>query len=184
MNPFTTEPNLRLLIVDDNQAIHEDFRKVIGCKTETHAELTDVEAELFGDAATDDSDATPCFQLDSAYQGEEGLALVQRALDEGRPYALAFIDVRMPPGWDGIETSAKILETDPDLQIVICTAYSDYSWDEMLRKLGASDRLVILKKPFDKIEVTQLARNLTRKWQLLQELKKKMAAPSHHPPKA
>ena len=59
---------------------------------------------------------------------------------------MAFVDVRMPPGWDGVETTAKIWQKYPDLQVVICTAYSDYSWEEMLKKLGYSDRLVILKK--------------------------------------
>ena len=89
---------------------------------------------------------------------------------------MAFVDVRMPPGWDGVETTARIWEADPDLQVVICTAYADCSWDEMLQKLGQSDRLVILKKPFDSIEVYQLANSLCRKWQLLQESKGKMAS--------
>ena len=66
---------------------------------------------------------------------------------------MAFIDVRMPPGWDGIETTGRIWEVDPEIQVVICTAFSDYSPDEMLAKLGRSDRLLILKKPFDNVEV-------------------------------
>jgi two-component system NtrC family sensor kinase len=88
---------------------------------------------------------------------------------------MAFVDVRMPPGWDGVETTARIWEADPDLQVVICTAYSDCSWEEMLDKLGRSDRLVILKKPFDRVEVLQLANSLSRKWHLLQESKSKLA---------
>src|SRR5258708_19048976 len=84
---------------------------------------------------------------------------------------MAFVDVRMRPGWDGIETTAKIWEKYPDLQVVICTAYSDYSWEEMLKKLGYSDRLVILKKPFDTIEVLQLAISMTEKWRLYQQTK-------------
>src|SRR4029077_15261082 len=89
---------------------------------------------------------------------------VRRAIDEGRPYAMAFVDVRMPPGWDGIETIAQIWRDYPQLQVVICSAYSDYSWTEITRKLGASDALLILKKPFDNIEVLQLAHALTKKW--------------------
>src|SRR5437016_6107206 len=92
----------------------------------------------------------------------------------GRPYAMAFVDVRMGPGWDGIETTAKLWEADPDLQVVICTAHSDYSWDGMVAKLGHSDRLVILKKPFDNVEVQQLANALTQKWRLLQQAKVKL----------
>ena len=82
---------------------------------------------------------------------------------------MAFVDVRMPPGWDGIETTLELWKVAPDLQIVICTAYSDYSWEEMLAKIGGSDRLVILKKPFDTIEVLQLANALTEKWNLLRQ---------------
>jgi PAS domain S-box-containing protein len=134
---------------------------------------------LFGEtprsAASDHSNGASGFQMDSAAQGKDGLDLVRKALEEGRPYAMAFMDVRMPPGWDGVETTAKIWEADPDLQVVICTAYSDCSWEEMLNRLGQSDRLVILKKPFDQIEVLQLASSLTRKWQLLQESKSKLA---------
>src|SRR5690348_7801151 len=84
---------------------------------------------------------------------------------------MAFMDEPMPPGWDGVETTARIWEVEPDLQVVICTAYSDCTWDELLDTLGASDRLVILKKPFDRIEVVQLANRLTKKWQLMQEAK-------------
>jgi YesN/AraC family two-component response regulator len=80
----------------------------------------------------------------------------------------------MPPGWDGIETTAKIWEVDPSLQIVICTAHSDYSWDEMTARLGISSRLVILKKPFDAIEVLQLTHALTEKWELQQKERARM----------
>ena len=97
--------------------------------------------------------------------------MIEKSLREDRPYAMAFVDVRMPPGWDGVETTAKIWQKYPDLQVVICTAYSDYSWEEMLKKLGYSDRLVILKKPFDNIEVLQLAISMTEKWRLYHQAK-------------
>ena len=96
---------------------------------------------------------------------------MQQAIAAGNPYAMAFVDVRMPPGWDGVETTRELWKVAPDLQIVICTAYSDYSWQEMLAKIGGSDRLVILKKPFDTIEVLQLANALTEKWNLLRQTK-------------
>ncbi len=75
----------------------------------------------------------------------------------------------MPPGWDGIETTARIWEIDPSLQVVLCTAYSDYALGEIVAKLGHSDRFVILKKPFDIMEVQQLANAFTAKWSLLQQ---------------
>src|SRR6185312_12690910 len=114
------------------------------------------------------------FEVDSAFQGQEGLEMVRKAVAEGRPYPLAFVDVRMPPGWDGIETVARIWKEYPDLQVVICTAYSDYSWDDMLKNLGRTDRLVILKKPFEVIEVLQLAEALTEKWNLAQQAKARL----------
>ena len=95
--------------------------------------------------------------------------MVRKAVEAGRPYATAFVDVRMPPGWDGIETVARMWEVQPDLQIVICTAYSDYSWEDMMRRFGRSDNLLILKKPFDNVEVLQLAHALTKKWQVTEQ---------------
>jgi CheY-like chemotaxis protein len=118
--------NQRILIIDDNTAIHEDVRKILGAPAREDADLDNEAAELFG--LEPDATTTAEFEIDSAFQGQEGLAKVQHALDEGRPYAMAFVDVRMPPGWDGIETISRIWEVYPELQVVICTAYSDYSW--------------------------------------------------------
>ncbi len=175
MSHLFEEGNTRLLIIDDNRAIHDDFRKILNPHRTSSSQYEEATAALFGEASGNDSACTDSFHLDSAYQGEDGLVLVQESVKQGRPYAMAFVDVQMPPGWDGVKTTASIWEVDPDLQVVICTAYSDYSWQEMLEKLGGSDRLVILKKPFDKVEVVQLANSLTRKWHLLQESKGKMA---------
>ncbi len=92
--------------------------------------------------------------------------MVSQSIREGRPYAMAFVDVRMPPGWDGIETIGHLWKVDPDLLVVICTAYSDYDWRDMAQHLGCMYRWQILKKPFDNIEVRQLAASLTEKWDL------------------
>lgn len=166
-----TQPSTnRLLIIDDNTAIHDDFRKILQADNE---EMDAFEVAAF---AGGKQRVGPIeFSIDSAFQGREGLEKVREAVAEKNPYEVAFIDVRMPPGWDGIETTSKIWEIDPDLQVVICTAYSDYSWEEMLQKLGRTDRLVILKKPFDNIEVLQMAGSLARKWELHQASKAKMA---------
>lgn len=154
------EPNHRILVVDDNQAIHDDLRKILLGDIAVQEDLQDDEALLFG------ADPVPIthFEIDSAYQGQQGLEKLQASLEAGRPYALAFVDVRMPPGWDGVETIMHLWRAYPNLQVVVCTAYSDYSWNEIQRKLGQSENLLILKKPFDNIEVIQLAHALTRKW--------------------
>lgn len=159
----------RILVVDDNTTIHDDFRKILAPAGNGGAsELDDLERTLFG--APEETSELPAFAIDAAGQGEEALAMVQRARATGMPYALAFVDVRMPPGWDGIETIEHLWKADPALQAVICTAYSDYSWEDMVRRLGCTDRLLILKKPFDTIEVRQLAVALTTKWELARHI--------------
>jgi PAS domain S-box-containing protein len=164
MNAASLKPNHRILLVDDNPSIHVDFRDILCPGNAGTAAGKKLEAALFDEApaATDQI----IFELDSAYQGQEGLEMVQQALAGKRPYAMAFVDVRMPPGWDGIETIARIWEVDPELQVVVCTAYSDYSWEEMRVKVGQPDSLLVLKKPFDNIEVQQIAHALTKKWLL------------------
>ena len=156
--------NHRILVIDDNPSIHADIRKIL-CPpiSETTLKLDALEKELLGDSKAFPAKKNPVqFTVDSAHQGREGLALLQQAVDAKRPYAMAFVDVRMPPGWDGVETTLELWKVAPDLQIVICTAYSDYSWEDMLARIGGNDRLVILKKPFDTIEVLQLARRRPR----------------------
>jgi two-component system, NtrC family, sensor kinase len=157
----------RILLIDDNPGIHQDFRKVLGPDANKAVTPSAAEASLFGLARS--GPTRPVFQLDSALQGDEGVVLVRRALQERRPYSLAFVDMRMPPGCDGIETIERLWRHDPDLQVVICTAYSDYSWDETRERLGHGDRFVILKKPFEVIEVLQLAEALTEKWRLARQ---------------
>ena len=168
MDTLTTRIPSRVLIIDDNPTIHGDIRKIL-CPRRADTEMLDLAEALFGEpeaAVQQDS-----FRMDSALQGQEGLAMVERALAENDPYSLAFVDVRMPPGWDGIETIRQIWKVYPELQVVICTAYSDRSWGEIVNTVGHSDGLLILKKPFDNVEVLQLAHALTRKWTLARELK-------------
>jgi two-component system, NtrC family, sensor kinase len=172
ININSTNKNQRILVIDDNRAIHDDFHKIISPSGANNTALDAAEAELFGEA-TKGEEKSP-FEIDSAYQGEEGVEAVKKALEERRPYAMAFVDVRMPPGIDGVETTQKIWEIDSEIQIVICTAYSDYSWEEMFEKIGNNDRMVILKKPFDTVEASQLAHALTEKWWLSQQSKQKI----------
>ena len=157
------DANRRILLVDDNPAIHEDFRKVLLDSQVRNDALDDAEAMLFEEKPRAKHQSAR-FTIDSAFQGQEALKKVQEAIAAGEPYALAFMDVRMPPGWDGIETIWRLWQEDPSLQIVVCTAFSDYSWEAMTEKLGISDNLVLLKKPFDSAEVLQVAHALTKKW--------------------
>lgn len=148
----------RILVVDDMPSIHDDFRKILVPRSATPG-LDDLEAALFGAAGPAEQTH---FELESAYQGREALAMVTAARAAGRPFALAFIDMRMPPGWDGLETIGHLWRADPALQVVICSANSDYTRDEILDRLQARDDLALLPKPFDPREVKRLAGALTQ----------------------
>jgi len=162
---MTKQMNNRILVVDDNAAIHDDFRKIL-LGHRRNAQIDQMEAIIFDAPAPAPA---PVFELHSAFQGEEALEKVTAAKAGGVPFAVAFVDVRMPPGWDGIETIWNLWKADPALQVVVCTAHSDYSWEKMTSVLGVNENLVILKKPFDNIEVLQLAHALTRKWHVTQQ---------------
>lgn len=166
------QDHLNILIIDDNPEIHKDFIKILTKDLSAiPSELDAFKEKIFGESNANQA-TLPHFHIDTASQGKEGLEAVECALKENKPYALAFVDIRMPPGWDGIETIKRIWAIDADIQIVICTAYSDYSWEDTIKELGPKENLLILKKPFDSIAVRQLACALTKKWQLLQDTKR------------
>ncbi|MBE2213502.1 MAG: response regulator [Opitutaceae bacterium] len=160
----TSDAHRRILVVDDQQAIHDDFRKMLVRQSAAKDMLDAAAAGLFDGVGL--VETRPSFDIDSAYQGQGAVELVCRAVTEGRPYSVAFVDMRMPPGWDGVETIERMWAVDPMIHVVICTAFSDYSWDDLFVRLGESDRLLILKKPFDNVEAMQLATALTEKWRL------------------
>ena len=162
MNDSERVATHRILIIDDNPSIHKDFATIL-IEEEESTNLNTLRSEVFGEQAVD-SKARNIYELDFASQGEEGCRKIAQACNKGRPYELAFVDMRMPPGWDGLKTIEHIWKIDPRIQVVICTAYSDYSWVDITDRLGKSENLLILKKPFDSAEVAQLASALTEKW--------------------
>jgi diguanylate cyclase (GGDEF)-like protein len=166
MSPDSGRANRRILIVDDSASIHEDFRKILCADPNGEPSMDSLEETLFGTAPV----LRQAFELDSAYQGQEALALVNQALAADAPYAMVFIDMRMPPGWDGLQTIEQLWNVDPHLQIALCTAYSDYSFEAIEARLKYNDQLLILKKPFDHLEIRQMASALTWKWQLAQDV--------------
>lgn len=155
--------NRRILVVDDNEAIHGDFAKILSADSNSSG-VDDEAAALFGDAPILQEQTV--FDVTFASQGEEALGKVVEARKQGRPFAVAFVDMRMPPGWDGLTTITELWKADPEIQTVICTAYSDRSWEEIQATLSKRERWLVLKKPFDKIEVLQMAHALTEKWNL------------------
>ncbi|MDB6038085.1 MAG: domain S-box [Verrucomicrobiales bacterium] len=175
--PAALEKNHRLLIVDDNEAIHADFRKIL--QVDANAGKFDAAEAAVLKGTRRDRRQRADFEMDFAFQGAEALQCVQRAVTAGRRYAMVFMDMRMPPGWNGLETARKIWEADPDLQVVLCTSYSDYSWDDLMKEVESPERLLILKKPFDAIEVLQFSHALTEKWSLLQAARLNASALQH-----
>jgi signal transduction histidine kinase len=159
------ERNRRILIIDDNRTIHEDFRKLLTPQPIQPA-LQQARAALFRNSMAAEPLRFETYELDFADQGQQGYDKVVLARQEARSYAVVVVDMRMPPGWDGLKTIEHIMAADPDIQIVMCTAYSDFSWAQMATRLGVSDRVLNLRKPFDSIEVQQIASALTRKWEL------------------
>ena len=174
MNEPFDAPNNRVLVVDDNASIHADFERILAPpEQERQQNLDDLVSSIFGESKDDDADppaaASPdnlAYELGHANQGQEAYELLKDAEDQGTPFALAFVDMRMPPGWDGLQTIKRFWQDFPHLEIVICTAYSDYSWDQMLEELGHSDKLQFLRKPFDVVSIKQMALALCRKWDL------------------
>lgn len=168
------ERSYRILIVDDNESIHEDIEAILtNRQKKLDLDLSALENELFGD--NENSDSEPAlsnqvnYRIDHAYQGDESVKMVHKAEDEGDPYSLIFMDVRMPPGMDGIEAIKVIWDKYPYIEMVICTAYSDYTWDKIVKRLGITDKLLFMKKPFDATALKQMALSLTTKWELRQQ---------------
>jgi two-component system, NtrC family, sensor kinase len=156
--------NTRVLIVDDNPSIRDDYRRILCPSTSGQEDLEQIEAVLFDEMRDHQAKVRPNFQTSFASQGEQAEDLASAAIEQGVPFAVAIVDVRMPPGIDGVETVKRLWRVQSDMQIILCTAYSDYSWQEIVEQLGASHRLVVLKKPFDPIEVLQLCQAMCIKW--------------------
>ena len=165
----------KILLVDDNPDILADFAKILRRPPPTIA-LDSLERLALGDAPARADPQSGHYELEFASQGAEALARVQTAVLSNEPFALAFVDMRMPPGWDGLQTTERLWQADPGLQVVICSAYSDYDWDDVLVRLKQPDNLLIVKKPFDAIEILQSANALTGKWHIEREMRDHLAS--------
>jgi two-component system cell cycle sensor histidine kinase/response regulator CckA len=156
---------VRVVVIDDMLLVHARYRDVL---QPTVSAATDHDADAGADKLG--APAALSFVVDSAYQGEEGLGLVRRALADGRPYAIAVVDLCMPPGWDGVATIQQLWAADPKLQIVICSGSSDYSWSPLVEQLGHAGDLLFLHKPFHQAELRHVACSLAEKWLLGRQL--------------
>ncbi|MFM2089848.1 MAG: hypothetical protein RLZZ127_337 [Planctomycetota bacterium] len=156
----------RILVIDDQPEVRHDLRRVlVGGPGDGDLDRLAQEVLATGRAP---APAPASFAVSEAADGADGVAAAAAALADGAPFQVAFVDMRMP-GMDGMQTVQALWRDDPRLQIVLCTAYSDRSWAELCTVLGVTDRLLILRKPFDPIEVVQLALALGEKWRLARE---------------
>lgn len=170
MKASVTPDSSRILIIDDNRDIHDNFETILKDSDQPAESLDEMRAALFGEVQQPRTEKK-AFDLGHAMQGDEGLRLLRQAKADNRPFSVAFVDSRMPPGWDGVETIRHLWQESPDLQVVLCTAFTDYSWQDIRRIFGERDNLLFLRKPFDTIEVLQLTHALSCKWEMAHEIR-------------
>lgn len=149
------------------------MKKILNKSDQTDSKssrINSLEEDLFG-AENKRTIIEKNFDLSFAQQGIDGFRLVQEAMKKQTPYTVAIVDMRMPPGWDGLETMENIWKVAPETQIILCTAYSDYSWSQINNRLNQSDNFLILKKPFDATELRQMVGSMSSKWSIARENK-------------
>lgn len=158
--------NNRVLAIDDDQDILDIFTSVLTRVSHAQGAETVALSALLGITPKTVETKRRHFVVDTAQQGEEGFEMIKAAKASGNNYAVVFIDMRMPPGWDGVTTAREIRQIDEMAEIIVVTAYSDSSIADIVEQVGFTDRLLYLKKPFDDEEILQLADSLTMRWNL------------------
>jgi len=155
----------RILVVDDDHDLHGDYQRCLAPAELESDDLRAARAALFG-AAHDTTILGTTFRLGHAYAGADAVELVRASLGDGDRYSVAFVDMRMPPGWSGVDTIREIWRLDAAVQVVLCTAFSDFTWDKVIEGVGRSDGLHLLRKPFAAEQVRRFAEVLSKKWHL------------------
>lgn len=158
--------SIRVLVVDDNQAIHDDLRRILCPVIYASGDLNRIEEALFGSAPRILDQ--PNIRVSVASNGSEATEMVSQSVGQQDRFSVVFMDVRMGQGLDGIATTERLWEIDRDLQVVLCSAYLDYTWFELQQRLGRRDNLLFLKKPFENLEASQITYALAEKWRMTQ----------------
>ena len=163
---MNSDDNNRVLIVDDQRDIHDDFDEMLG--GDDTAALTDELAASF--LQEEHSRPRFGFELIHATSGEQALDIMMEARQERAPIAAAYVDIRMPPGIDGIETVRRIRGIDSHVEIVIMTAYTDKRFADIVQNMELLHKLLYIRKPFTREEIQQITLSLVSKWNLENEL--------------
>ena len=161
--------NSRVLVVDDQEQIHDDFREMLLPRSTTAAS-DDLVAAFMDPTDRSPRLELPPFDLQHARTGEQGYAAVKQARERNEPIAIAFVDVRMPPGIDGIEAVRRMRAVDRNLEVVIMTAYSDKPLSAIIGDVDLLHKLLYIRKPFAREEVQQISLSLVKKWNLERDL--------------
>ena len=132
MKKNSEKQNKRILVVDDDEKIWNVYKRVLSLKKTNKSSALHQITDLLENDPEKPKPSTPYFDLKWASQGQIGVECVETSLEQKSPYAVAFVDVRMPPGWDGMETAKRIRQLDPNIELVIVTAYSDRSREEIV----------------------------------------------------
>ena len=163
---FEDNWNNRVIVVDDQEEIHQDFEEML--KPNLIEASSDDLARAFRSDV--DDDFLPEFELLHSISGKKAYEEVKKAVETGSPIAVAYMDVRMPPGWDGVETTRKIREIDKDIEIVIMTAYTSKPLSEIISNIELLHKLLYVRKPFAREEIQQMTISLVEKWNVEREL--------------
>jgi DNA-binding NarL/FixJ family response regulator len=162
---LTEKDPLRILAVDDERKILDAYRQVFCPETDpqgSEPEMADLVTKLFGEEPRTPADSL--FDLALCRQAEEAVETARAAMEKDEPFAVAFIDVRLPPGPDGVWTAERIRALDPHTQIVMVTAYSDIDPSAIAERVLPEDKLLYVQKPFYPQEMRQFAVALGAKW--------------------
>ncbi|TDT68590.1 response regulator receiver domain-containing protein [Hypnocyclicus thermotrophus] len=160
------EINKKILLIDDQKEILESMKNLLSGQDNLkiiNNKLDDLLSDFFEEEKKEQEEEK--YQVDIAEDGQTGYNMVKKALERDEPYSVVTIDMRMP-GWDGLRTAKEIRKIDENIEIVIITAYTDRNRKELVKKIGKPEKLLYLKKPFEREEILQIIMSLTIKWSL------------------
>jgi len=177
-NGINTSLLNRVLVVDDDDDQHLIFNQILSPQEKSSSEgFQKATDDLFGSDETkviEPNYNDPIFKIEHANQGDKAIEMIEKAETEGAPYSLVFMDVRMPPGLDGVQTTKVLWKKFPNIEIVFCSAYSDYSWADISKELGVTHNFLFVSKPYSPISIKQLAFSLCIKNKALAQIKNSM----------
>lgn len=153
-----------ILAIDDDPAMLRVYKNIFSWKRPSTFDI------LLKKDSPPPKEALHPFCLFSSSLGKDGFQILKEQYDKGEVFPIAFVDMRMSPGWDGFRTVLELRELDPRIYIVLVTAFSDRKIEELQEQLQS--RLILLYKPFHRDEILQLTRSLCQEWERTHQLQK------------